>query len=235
MTRTYVPAGGVESWRARLADPDKHWKRGASAMEAAVSWELAGRTPRGLPPEVARVLDQAAELKGAELLFAFPEHKVTLPGGNRSSQSDVWAVLKGPTGLVSLTVEAKAEESFDRTLAEWQKDASDGKAVRLDHLTGLLKPATPFPDTTRYQLLHRTASAIIEAPRIGAKHAVMLVQSFRPPSASAVDFSAFVRHLGAELVGEGIVRLDQHDSPTLHLGWASSPLCTDADIARIAG
>lgn len=204
-------------------------------METAVSWELAGRTPRGLPPEVSRLLDPVGEFKDAELLFAFPEHKVKLPGGSRASQNDVWAVLKAPGGLVSLAVEAKAEESFGPTIEEWKKDASSGKSVRMDSLIELLKPSTPFPDTIRYQLLHRTASAIMEAQRIRAAHAIMLVQSFRNPSSGAADFGTFGKHLGAELTGKGIVRVVHHTAPTLWLGWVTSPLCTDADIARVAG
>ncbi|MFN2317151.1 MAG: hypothetical protein ABR602_10745 [Gemmatimonadales bacterium] len=231
---TYVPAGGLAGWRAGLSKPDLHWKRGASAFEAAVSWELAGRGDRGLPPEVASMLDQVEELRGSKLLFAFPEHKVSLPGGSRASQNDVWAVLKSSTGLVSLAVEAKAEESFDRTVAEWQKDASDGRKERLNYLTELLRPATPFPETIRYQLLHRTASAIIEARRIGATCAVMLVQSFREPSRSATDFTEFVRHLGAELIGDGLVKLPGHDSPALFVGWVTSALCSDRDIVRVS-
>ena len=43
--------------RLKGPDPSLHWKRGASAMELAVSWELAGGTPRGLPEAVARVVD----------------------------------------------------------------------------------------------------------------------------------------------------------------------------------
>jgi Domain of unknown function (DUF6946) len=56
MTRIYLPSAGASSWRDLLADPELHWKRGASATELAVSSELAAATDRGLPPEVAEVL-----------------------------------------------------------------------------------------------------------------------------------------------------------------------------------
>ena len=46
------------------------------------------------------------------LIFAVAEHKVELPGRGPASQSDVWAVVKTKTGMLSLTVEAKAEEKF---------------------------------------------------------------------------------------------------------------------------
>lgn len=232
MNRTYDPGAGLADWRSRLADPEKHWKRGASAFEAAVSWEVAAATPRGLPAAVATVLDQDESLRGAVLLFAFPEHKVPLPGGSRPSQTDVWSVLRGPSGLISMAVEAKAEESFGETIATWLKEESPGKAKRLAFLTETLRCPTQFPDTIRYQLLHRTASAIIEARRVGAKAAVMMVQSFRASSPSEADYVAFGEAVGAKLGPEKLVKVAGHVDPELFLGWATSAVCTDADVVR---
>lgn len=230
MNRTYVPGAGLADWRARLADPEKHWKRGASAFEAAVSWEVATATPRGLPGEIAAILDQVDMLRGAALLFAFPEHKVPLPGGSRPSQTDVWALLKGPTGLISMAVEAKAEESFGETIAMWLKEETKGKRERLDYLSETLKAPARFPDSIRYQLLHRAASAILEARRVGASSAVMMVQSFRALSPSAMDYLAFGEALGVKLAPEKLVRIKAHTDPVLFLGWATSPICSDSDI-----
>src|SRR5688500_16409156 len=94
MKRLFVPTEGAASWRGLLADPVKHWKRGASALELAASWERAARTERGLPKEVAAVLDRHRSTRGGSLLFGIPEHQVPLPGGSRPSQTDLWAVLK---------------------------------------------------------------------------------------------------------------------------------------------
>lgn len=234
MNRIYTPSCGLAAWRARLADPEKHWKRWASAFEAAVSWELAAHSERGLPPAIAKVIDQEPTFAGATLLFAFPEHKVMLPGGGHASQTDVWAVLKGPSGLISMAVEAKADETFGDTIEKWGKDASPGKRERMEHLLDILKCPSGFPDEIRYQLLHRTASAIIEAHRIGASHAVMMVQSFRENSPSAADFIAFGKCLGAKLAAGRLCRLDRHTDPAVYLGWATSELCTDGDIARVS-
>src|SRR5262245_22972799 len=108
MKRLYVPSDGTCSWRTRLAEPSLHWKREASAMELATSWELAARTPRGLPEAVSRVLDMHSSTRNAHLLFAVPEHLVPLPGGSRASQTDLWAVLRNDDGWVSVAVEGKA-------------------------------------------------------------------------------------------------------------------------------
>lgn len=232
MNRTYVPGSGLADWRSRLADPEKHWKRGASAFEAAVSWEVAAATPRGLPRAIATVLDQEELLRGAALLFAFPEHKVPLPGGSRPSQTDVWCMLRGSSGLISMAVEAKAEESFGETIATWLTEDSKGKQQRLAYLSDVLRLPVGFPNSLRYQLLHRTASAISEARHIGANAAVMMVHSFRGASPSEADYLAFGDALGARLAPERLVRVEGHADPQLFLGWATSGPCTDAEVAR---
>lgn len=81
MTKILVPTLGADDWRRFLADPEKHWKRGYSAMAAALSWEAAN----GVPPEISELFGGSLEL-----LLAIPEHKVALPGGGRESQCDVF-------------------------------------------------------------------------------------------------------------------------------------------------
>jgi hypothetical protein len=233
MTRIFIPSCGLASWKVRLAHPEKHWKREASAFEAAVSWENAARTDRGLPISVCQLLDESPEFREASLLFAFPEHKVPLRGGARASQTDVWTILRGPLGLISMAVEAKADESFGDTLEVWQRTPSPGKTVRLSQLREVLKFVTEFPPSIRYQLLHRTASAIIEARRIGAPFAIMMVQSFRENSISQRDYAAFGNCFGATLSPNALVGIEGHTIPQLYLGWATSPLCTDKDIANV--
>jgi hypothetical protein len=232
VSKLYVPTQGAGDWRARLADPDRHWRREYSAFETAISWELAARTERGLPPSVAEALDQVPDLAGASLLLALPEHKVMLKGRGRPSQTDVWALLKGPVGLISLAVEGKADESFGETLEAWRSDPSEEKTERLTYLSDILRPKTVFPPNTRYQLLHRAASAVIEARRFGAGSAVMLVQSFRAKSPSFDDYCAFGGCLGATIGSGALTSVSQHSDPSLYLGWAVSPLCSDADIAK---
>lgn len=233
MHQILVPTSGLGSWKARLADPEKHWKPGYSAFEAAVSWERAAQTDRGLPTAVADILDQEEELRGAKLLFALPEHKVPLRGGSRASQTDIWALLRAPRGLISMAVEAKADEAFGDTLESWKRDASPGKDERLRHLYRVLKCETHLPPGIRYQLVHRTASALIEADRIGAEYAIMMVQSFLKQSPSESDYIEFGNCFNVTLRAGTITRLPQHTNSKLYLGWAVSSICTDGDIARV--
>ena len=233
MKRVFIPSSGASDWRKLLADPDTQWERKASAMELAVSWETAQKTDRGLPLEVAKVLDQHPSLAGARLLVALPEHKVTLKGRGTPSQNDVWALLRAGKGYISMAVEGKAGEPFASTLEEWLKAASDGKRERLDYLCQVLQAATaPSPDL-RYQLFHRTASAVLEAQRFGVPLAVMLVQSFREDPQSWNDYGAFRSFLGATAIRGGIAEARRTGTEQLFLGWVDSAVASDSEIAGV--
>jgi hypothetical protein len=232
--RIYAPSSGLETWRSRLADPDTQWVRGRSAFETAVFWEQGARQSRGIHPRLAALLDEEPELRNAELLASFPEHKVRLPGGARSSQNDVWAILRAPLGLVSVAVEGKAGESFAETIGEWRRDASDGKAKRLTFLCEQLGLMAPPDDALRYQLLHRTVSALVEADRIGAAAAVMVVVSFIEDQASMNDFAAFTSCLGGSVAEGRLCRLKSPSARPLFIGWLNAPLSTDSEVAQVA-
>ena len=51
-------------------------------------------------------------------------------------------------------------------------------------------------DSIRYQLLHRTASAVVEARRFNAAHAMMLVHSFSPSDEWFDDYNQFLALFG---------------------------------------
>ena len=90
-----------------------------------------------------------------------------------------------------------------------------GIAAYLLSLLGLCSVS----DTTRYQLLHRTASAIIEARRFNAAHAVMLVHSFSQSSEWFQDYAAFVSLMGGIAKENGIVSVGARSGVPLHLAW----------------
>jgi hypothetical protein len=158
-------------------------------------------------------------LAEAEMLLAIPEHQVPLPGGGRPSQNDLWVLARTPTGLVSMAVEGKVSEPFGPTVGEWLVNASEGKQRRLAYLRDLLKLPDPVPPNLRYQLLHRTASAVLEARRFFAAHAVMLVHSFSQSDEWFADFSDFAAALGVSIEKGQLVPVPNHSGPTLHLGW----------------
>jgi len=215
MPRIFVPSSGPGDWRCLLAEPEKHWARQRSARTLAHCWEDCN----GFPPEIQSVLSQHSALSNAEPLLIFPEWKVSLPGGARPSQNDIWVLAKGQNGLVSIAVEGKVEEPFDKTIGEWKKDTTEGKETRLNYLAEVLGLRKPVPDGIRYQLLHRTASAVIEAERLGARHAVMLVHSFSHDNQWFGDFATFVALFGQSPKVGQLVTVTAAKGLPLHLGW----------------
>lgn len=194
MNKIFIPANEPEDWKSVLAEPDKHWKTGYSARALAYCWQEAD----SFPESVKRVFENSgiALFQDIELLLAFPEYKVPLPGGSRPSQSDIFVLARGNDQLISITVEGKVSEPFGEIIDDWRKDSSEGKQERLDYLLDELQLRDSQIDTIRYQLLHRTASAVIEAKRFNAENALMLVHSFSQVNEWFDDYCQFLALFG---------------------------------------
>ena len=215
MTKILIPATKAEHWKQLLAEPEKHWRTGYSARALACCWQEAN----GIPPEMVSALEQAPALRGLETLFAIPEHQVPLPGGRRPSQNDVWVLAKSVEGLVSIAVEGKVSEPFGLTVGEWLQDSSSGKETRLRFLCDTLNLDYPPRESLRYQLFHRTASAVIEAERLGAPNAVMAVHSFSPSHEWLDDYQRF---LSLFKIQGGVGEVTSTTLPSgvgLHFAW----------------
>jgi hypothetical protein len=215
MSEILIPASSAEQWKAFLAEPDKQWRRGYSARTLAHCWH---DTP-GFPEEVETVLHQAVPFRQIEMVLGVPEHQVPLPGGARPSQNDLWVLGRTPEGLVSIAVEGKVGEPFGPTIEEWDYTTSAGKRKRLQFLCSLLNLSFPPPNNTRYQLLHRTASAILEAKRFFAKYAVMLVHSFSEANQWIDDYERFVSLFGINGAPDQLLEIDHQTEIPLFLGW----------------
>lgn len=217
MPRFFAPADTAADWRKLLAKPHLHWKTGYSARSIAHSWTEA----RGFPREVKAVLDASAarSLQDLEFLIGIPEHEVRLPGGQRPSQNDVFVLAKGSSGLVSIAVEGKVAESFDKPVDIRFANPTPGEAERLRFLLELLRLDRLAVGGIGYQLLHRTASAILEARRFGARHAVMLVHSFSQEHLHFDDYAAFVSLFSRQAETNQVVEASRLDDVALHLGW----------------
>jgi hypothetical protein len=212
-----------------------HWKRGASAFELAVCWIRALHSERGLPSDVARILDTHAALRGATVVIAIPELRTALPGGPTASQTDLWALLGSPQGPISLSVEGKALEPFGERVADWLGGSpSKGKGDRLAYLSEQLGIRQPVGGGIRYQLLHRSVSAVLEAERWHAAHAVVIIQSFAVNEASFDDWVTFGQLLGVKLMRGTLTSVPRPGGPTLTLGWLDSEVASDAEVAEAA-
>ncbi len=218
MKRIFVPTVSGSDWQRLLGKPELHWKTGRSAMSTAACWEA--NEPR-LPREISDVLDASGDksLTSLELLAAIPEWEVDLPGGDRPSQTDVLAITRNEFGLVILGVEAKVDEPFGPTLGEKRAGTSGGQLERILYLERELDCASPLEDNIRYQLLHRTVSAILTARAFHAGIAVMLVQSFSPDFRWREDFEAFAAAIGGNRVTDDLYEVERGDGPRLVIGW----------------
>jgi len=235
VTRIFVPTKSADDWQALLAEPETQWKTGFSARALAYCWEEAD----GFPPSVraAFLASRVPLFEVMELLLALPEHKVPLPGGQRATQTDLFALGKSGDDLVSIAVEGKVAESFGERVEDWlERRAADeekkgrtrapsaGAQERLTYLCGLLGLPEEDVSDLRYQLLHRTASALIEARRFSARNALMLVHSFSQtdPPVGFDDFETFARRLNCEDAATGtVVFVGERAGISLYLGWAT--------------
>ena len=137
-----------------------------------------------------------------------------------------------PNGYASVTVEAKAGEDFDKPIEQWLKQESDGKEKRLAFLTKTLGLSAHPPGFIRYQLVHRTAAAILEAKRCRFKVALMLVQSFEESRTSWLDYERFAELLSVQSARNAIIGPRRIDEIDLFLGWVDSQKATDRAAAN---
>ena len=218
MNKIYIPANRPEDWRLLLAEPRKHWRTDYSAKALAYSWEEAD----GFPGTVKKVFISSgiALFKDVELLLAFPEYQVPLPGGSRPSQNDIFVLARSNDQLISITVEGKVSEPFGDTISEWRKDDSEGKRKRLKFLLKELElEDNKEINAIRYQLLHRTASALTEAKKFGASNAIMLVHSFSQSNEWFSDYSQLLASFGLNAQTDSLVFAGNINTIDLYFGW----------------
>jgi hypothetical protein len=215
--RIVVPTRTGSDWQPLLAKPKLHWKKGASAMTAAASWEAAAGS---LPPEITARLNAAenACLTDLKLLLARPEWEVPLEGGETTSSTDVLAICRNSEGLCIVAVEAKVHEDFGPLVGQKRAESSSGQSARLTYLEGLLHVAR-FDDSLRYQLVHRTASALLTAQEFHAGSAVMMVQAWDAKAKRRNDFEAFCLAVSGKQLAPLLYQLPDFERPKLFLAW----------------
>ena len=235
MSRIVSASLGTAVWRAGLADPYLHWRRKKSAWELAVSWESRRGTESGLPDEVYEALHSHVAFREPALLLGIVEHRVALDTPKTPSQNDLWCMLSTATGHVSVAVEGKAGEDFDRRLKDWfgSGKEKDGKERRLKFLCDVLGIKEAPALTLRYQLFHRAASAVLEARRWRIGRALMLVQSFSESATSWQDYADFAELLGLSVARNTVSGPVMLDGVELYVGWVHSEVASD-EVAATA-
>lgn len=220
MNRIFKTISSIADWQA--LHPKKHWRTGYSACTLAHCWGTAD----GFPPEVSTVLKNTDNPLLADLtpLLAIPEFKVPLPGGRRASQNDIFVLAQSRSGPVSIMVEGKVNEPFDKCLGKWCKKASPGKKERLNYLLDTLSLNAAPPDALRYQLLHRSASAIIEGVNRRAVAALLVVHSFSERRTGWSDYEMFLSLFDVQAVASETQLLSDSSKVPLFSAWVRGNL-----------
>jgi hypothetical protein len=161
-------------------------------------------------------------LPDLELLFAFPEYGVKLDTWIQPSQNDIFAIAKTRQELVAIAIEGKVDESFDFPIGKWNAKKSKGKDARFDFLLktlGLTGTQQTLSEQ-KYQLFHRTASAVLMAERLHCKKAMTIVHSFSgSKNTRKKDFDDFVKLFDAQLhINPGEIKLVKNQTLTDTLG-----------------
>jgi hypothetical protein len=208
----------IDHWLA-FAPPKKgfdHWAEGRSAYECARAW-CTGSQSSNVPNELTVLFDTHPDIGGVVVRTAMPEHRVRfdkLRGEPRNA--DVAVLGDHPAGSIAISIEAKADERFDRLVDDVLLDVA--KKIGEDHRTNRITriqqlAASMLPPTVpgscrlgllRYQLLTAVAGALAFAIDAKAGRAVFVVHEFvtdktndAKQAANARDLDAFITRLTA--------------------------------------
>jgi hypothetical protein len=224
LCRLNVPLKRPEDIIPHLAKRDAHWKNQHSAKELVLAWVNA---KNDFPPSVKRLLRNCPAFEDAELIDGCFEREVDLGTAGRNSQTDLMVIVGLGKKLGIIAVEGKVEEPFGELVSEWN-DHSDGKLTRLNALCSTLGLGPSGVSHLRYQLLHRTASAIFEAKRYRSDHALMLVHTFSPTNRWYSDFVTFADALGVSVGSIGTVSSSKIcEGVNLRLAWVKDEFAAE--------
>ena len=223
LKKNFVPTKGAEDWRSLLAKPEVHWKNGRSAKVLAYLWE---EKPNDFPKRVKKLfMDSDIDIfKKIELLLALPEYKVPLRGRGRQSQNDIFVLAKTGKDLISIVIEGKVNEGFDDFVSDWLKSASPNKIERFRFLYEQFGFNEDDVQGIRYQLLHRTVSALLQAKNFNASIALMLVHSFSEKLDGFTDYSKFASLFGITVNPNKIHFAKKIDDINLYLAWVTDSI-----------
>ena len=202
-----------EDWKSLAGDDN--WVPEHSAYELAHSWQVVG----GIPPGIAAALDSAdaSPLTGLRLDMALVEKPVFLDTRVAPSMTDLIGYARNVRDEpVILAVEGKAQEPFGLPVRSWLRgdvlepaQTAKPRPTRTRRFEFLCDRLGLGPDpecALRYQLFHRTVSAVTEAEMQAAAAAVVIVHAFGPHAAANwTDYEHFLNALGLESVVPGKV------------------------------
>ena len=196
------PIRSFSDWEKRALPPEhkeRQWKEGRSEFELGRIWTANGEP--AVPSELMQLLDSHEATRRTVILSGITQHETALPFGNRGPRCHDLALRGEQDGcVVTVCIEAKADEPFGGTVAEELRKAKKRPVTRfperLDWLTRSLLGLPAFEHdqflvlsdivaNLAYQLLSAIGGTLLEARLQGASKAVFIVHEFR--TLSTVD------------------------------------------------
>lgn len=191
------------------------WKKGRSAYELAHKWMDAD----GIPDQVLKLLN-TKNFRNSTLIEAYFERETKMPGRGAGSNTDLLAICEASGIRFVMGVEGKVDEEFGCLVSKYK--VKPNRQKRFKGIVDVLGGDYNSIGNLRYQLLHRTASAVIEARQFGVSKAIMLVHSFDPHNALFEDFKAFASWLNINYSRRGVLSDPVHLLDVdLFLGWVT--------------
>jgi hypothetical protein len=213
LTKNGVPITSLDDWH-RLARPkgDDQWRDHHGAKETARAWLAASPA---LPREIRAVLENHPDFGLPVTWHAEPDVQLRFDAfPDEPHNTDLFMLVKDRRGPYVVAVEANADETYGKTIAQERTAAVRRKRLngrsngerRIDQLESAI--FAPQPDeqavlgSLRYQLLTGTAGVLRAALDSNSARAVLLVQEFitaetkdAKHATNAADLDAFVARL----------------------------------------
>ena len=202
--RMHVPLDSLASWKEYLGN-SAQWECSKELRYMAQLWWQ----DEELPAYVLAMAARQPHLQGLKKLFAFPEYRLPLPKGGVPSRSDLYVLAcNQQRELVVMMLEATACNAMGPSVQEWlrlkgktatteredvPKAEDDSRTQFLSAQLGLVGQSIVH---VKYQFLYRTALALLEAERVGAKQATVWFHCSE--EGSLQEYRKFVALYGVE-------------------------------------
>jgi hypothetical protein len=188
-----------------------HWQEGRSAFELARLWTPKGGAP-AVPPLLTQLLNSHDATRSTVVLRGITEHETPLPPPDVHGPRchDLTLFAEQGRALITICIEAKADESFGATISGELRKAEKRPGTRLperlDWLTYSLFGLPAFKDEARktasdqirnlpYQLLTAMAGTLLEAENQQSCKAVLVFHEFSTPKTSPQKMKINAREL----------------------------------------
>nr|WP_320146221.1 hypothetical protein [uncultured Anaeromusa sp.] len=231
--RMHVPLDSLERWKEYLGN-SAQWDCSKELRHMAQLWWQ----DEELPSYVLTMAAVQPRLQGLRKLFAFPEYRLPLPKGGIPSRSDLYVLASNEhRELVVMMLEATACNAMGPSVQEWlrlkgktaaveredvQKAEDDSRTQFLSAQLGLLGQSIVH---VKYQFLYRTALALLEAERVGARQAAVWFHCSE--EVSFQEYRKFVALYGVEGEADALCGPVEVRGVSLFFAWVFLHNCQD--------